>query len=55
MNRLVFNSKWAVIMAMALAAPQVWAVSPPDTIHTAGGDVVITPIQHASLMLQADG
>ncbi len=55
MNRVVFKSKWAAAVVMALAAPQVWAVSPPDTIHTAGGDVVMTPIQHASLLLQAGG
>jgi L-ascorbate metabolism protein UlaG (beta-lactamase superfamily) len=40
---------------MALTAPLVWAVSPPDTIHTSSGDVVLTPIQHASLLLEAGG
>jgi hypothetical protein len=46
-----FNSKWAATILMVPAVPQLWAVSPPDTIHTAAGDVVMTPIQHASLLL----
>ncbi len=55
MNRLIFHSKWTPILVMALTAPLVWAVSPPDTIHTSSGDVVLTPIQHASLLLEAGG
>ena len=55
MNRLVFNTIWATVAMMALASLGIWAVSPPDTIHTGGGDVVMTPIQHASFLLQAGG
>ena len=54
MNRRVLNSKWAAVVVIALPAC-VWGGSPPDTIHTSGGDVVMTPIQHASLLLQAGG
>jgi len=55
MNRVFFTSKLATSVVMAMAALHAWAVSPPDTIHTAGGDVVMTPIQHASLLLEAGG
>jgi L-ascorbate metabolism protein UlaG (beta-lactamase superfamily) len=54
MKRHLPTSKWAAAVAISLAAC-AWAVSPPDTFHTPGGDVVMTPIQHASLLLQAGG
>ncbi|MGA7412166.1 MAG: MBL fold metallo-hydrolase, partial [Bryobacteraceae bacterium] len=55
MNGIIFNLKWAKVIGIALAAPWLWAASAPDTIHTTSGEVVITPIQHASLLLQAGG
>ncbi len=53
MNR--FFTRSAFVALMALAISQVGAVSPPETLHTPGGDVVLTPIQHASFLLEAAG
>jgi L-ascorbate metabolism protein UlaG (beta-lactamase superfamily) len=55
MSHFFSSSKLAGVAVMALAAPLIWAASPPDTIHTSAGNVVLTPIQHASLLLQAGG
>ena len=55
MNHFFSSSKLAAAAVMAMAMSQIWAASPPDTIHTSGGDVVLTPIQHASLLLEAGG
>ena len=44
------------LLAGVLALPSlVWTKASPDSFHTSGGAVVITPIQHASLMLEAGG
>ena len=44
---------WLAAAVLALAAPGFGA--PADTIESAKGPVVITPIQHASFMLEAGG
>lgn len=44
------------VLVLGIATPSlVWTAAPPDTFQTSAGPVVITPIHHASLTLQAGG
>src|SRR5690348_15436216 len=43
------------VVATLCLATALHAAAPPDTFDTSAGPVKITPIQHASLMIEAGG
>ncbi len=46
----------ASLLTIALTVPSlVWTATSPDSFQTSAGPVTVTPIQHASLTLEADG
>ena len=45
----------ALLVALLAIPSLAWITAMPDSFQTSAGTVTMTPIQHASLMLEADG